>query len=52
MFNFNFSANKVAYHFSEEAKDEEIKAKLHEIALMHSNICTNLINILGVQNEQ
>ena len=51
MFNWNFTASKVANSFSEEATDEEVKNKLHEVAVMHSNICKQLINILGGKNE-
>ncbi len=52
IFNWNFTTSKVAYHFSEEATDEEIKNKLHEVAIMHADICHKLVTILGGLNEQ
>lgn len=52
MFNWNFTASKVAYNFSEMANDEEVKNKLREVATMHANICHQLVKILGGQNEQ
>lgn len=51
MFNWNFNASKVAHHFSEESTDEDVKQILHEGALMHSQICHKLINMLGGHNE-
>lgn len=52
MFNWNFTTSKVAYHFSEEATDEDVKNALHEVATMHAGICRRLVTILGGQNEQ
>lgn len=46
MFDWNFNASKELNHFSNEAVDMEVKQKLHTLALMHSNICYNLISIL------
>lgn len=51
MFNWNFTASKVAFHFSEEANDEEVKDVLHKAAVMHAGICNKLITILGGINE-
>lgn len=51
MFSWNFTASKVANAFSENATDEEVKRKLREVAMMHSNICKRLVTILGGQNE-
>ena len=47
MFNWNFTASKAANHFSDKVTDEEVKSKLHEVAVMHANICHKLVNILG-----
>ena len=51
MFSWNFTASKVANSFSEEVTDEEVKSKLHDVAIMHANICRKLTNILGGKNE-
>jgi len=51
MFNWNFTASKVAYHFSGEANDEEIKEELLTVAKMHADICRKLVTILGGEHE-
>ncbi|MBO5138203.1 MAG: spore coat protein [Bacilli bacterium] len=47
MFQWNFSAAKLAYHFTKEVKDEEIKQELTNTYNMHKEICEGIINILG-----
>lgn len=46
MFEWNFNASKELNHFSNEVIDLDVKEKLHILALMHSNICHNIISIL------
>lgn len=46
IFGWNFNASKEANHFSKEVSDPEIKEEITKIALMHSKICQDIINIL------
>lgn len=47
MFQWNFGAAKLAYHFSQEVSDEEIKRELENTYMIHKEICQSIVNILG-----
>lgn len=51
MFEWNFTASKVAHDFEEEVIDPEIKDLITNVSTMHANICRKLISILGGQYE-
>lgn len=52
MFEWNFTASKVAHDFQEKIENLEVKNLVSKVSMMHSNICRKLISILGGQNEQ
>ena len=46
IFNWNFSACKLANHFANEAVDEEIKNFIKKVAQVHEQHAIAVINIL------
>ena len=46
MFEWNFTASKKTYHFTQEIKDEELKELADRVCKMHSEHCRRLVNIL------
>lgn len=53
MFEWNFNASKLAYHFSEETTNPIIKDMVMRVCRMHSEHCHKIKNILTeVSNEQ
>lgn len=51
MFNWNYGAYKSAYNSLENINDEEIKNMIERVVtLFHTNM-TNVLNILGGNNE-
>lgn len=46
VYNWNFNACKLANHFKKEVQDEEIKELLTEVANMHKEHATAVLNIL------
>lgn len=50
MFEWNFTASKVANCFEEKVIDPEIKDLIKRVKEMHTGICKKLVNILGGQN--
>lgn len=51
MFEWNFTAAKVAHDFKEKIVSPEIKDLVGRINAMHVGICNKIIQILGGQNE-
>ena len=46
MFEWNFNASKLAYHFSEETSNPIVKEILVKVCRMHSEHCRKIKNIL------
>lgn len=49
MINWNFVACKKCNHYYEEITDEKIKEEVNNVANMHKEHVTKLLNILGGQ---
>lgn len=47
MFEWNFTACKVANHFAFEIQDENLKKIAYDIAALHREHCQKLIEMLG-----
>lgn len=51
MFEWNFTAGKVANHFYQEIQNENLKEVAKEVAMMHQAHCQKLIQMLGGNYE-
>lgn len=51
MFEWNFTASKVAHNFEEKIQDPEIQNLINQISEMHASICKKLVFILGGHYE-
>ncbi len=51
MFEWNFTASKVAHSFEEKIQDNEIKELVKRVSKMHAGICRKLVTMLGGQYE-
>lgn len=51
MFEWNFTAAKTVNHFGSEIVDSDVKKAMEKVCEMHTNICNDLINVLGGVNE-
>lgn len=47
MFEWNFTASKIANHYSKEVQNEEIKNFILKVAQVHKTNCEKCIQILG-----
>lgn len=46
MFEWNFNASKLAYHFSSETNNPIVKEMIMKVCHMHSSHCSKIKNIL------
>lgn len=51
IFEWNFTAAKVANHFCNEVTSEEIKTRLQKVANLHKRNCQKCIQMLGGNYE-
>lgn len=52
MFEWNFTAGKIANHYSNEVVSEEIKNFILKVADLHKRNCEKCIQMLGGNYEQ
>lgn len=45
--NWNVTASKTSYHFSNEVEDEELKTLLQNVSTMHADHVRRLVQILN-----
>ncbi len=51
MFEWNFTAGKIANHYYNEVTDETIKNLIQEVASLHKRNCEKCIQMLGGNYE-
>ena len=51
IFNWNFTASKKALQCSKNSKLEPVRNTLENVAIMHSNNCSKIVEILGGNYE-
>lgn len=51
MFEWNFTASKVAFHYSQEVQQEEIQKFIVKVAKIHKENCEKCIQMLGGKYE-
>lgn len=47
IFEWNYNASKECLHFSNEIEAEDIRSVIVEVSHMHSQICNEILAILG-----
>lgn len=52
MFEWNFTAGKIANHYCNEVENEVIKNFISEVAKLHKKNCEKCIQMLGGNYEQ
>ena len=51
IFKQNFNAAKLAHHYSEEVQDNEIKDFFDSLYNMHKEMCSDLINMIDLEEN-
>lgn len=46
IFNWNFTASKDAYHYSQITNNQELKDIFHDVFSIHKEICEDILSIL------